>query len=410
MPTTTKKTTTNNGPRAALAKLDDARTLLTTISTALEREHARRTSDLNQPQVGWRHYGDAGRLLEELKTVADLLGIPRNEVIERTWLPRLRDTRRRPTGGGRRRPRPLHRLRRRIHDRLRAGNVAGSFHFGNLRKDHDHGDQDEDHDEEDQHEEDDGRQAGHAEEDGDEAGRDEDQRQDARDEARGEDEGRGRQEAVGSRRGGEGAGRSEGAAQRQDDDRTAWRPRGTGPAPAARRPTRRCTPPSCGRSTRRGTTPASPRPTVVCSPSTSRRRIADATEDCRRRCRQRDRPTAVQRAIDEGYRVARAIDADDLVEVLLAIADAARPAGGQPGRPGGGRRSRGTSSPGGYPRRPTFATCGRSLVGRGSSSRRPPPPPHGPTWANVAAGTRRPPTPLPRSHCSSRSPAPPSRP
>jgi hypothetical protein len=78
--TITKKPTTSAGPQAALARLDDARTLLTTISAALEREHAKRTSDLDTPRIGWRYFGDAARVLEELKTVADALGIERNEV------------------------------------------------------------------------------------------------------------------------------------------------------------------------------------------------------------------------------------------------------------------------------------------------------------------------------------------
>src|SRR5690606_19931942 len=78
--TITTKPTTSAGTHAALAKLDDARTLLTTISAALEREHEQRTSDLDNPRIGWRHYGDAARVLEELKTVADALGIARHEV------------------------------------------------------------------------------------------------------------------------------------------------------------------------------------------------------------------------------------------------------------------------------------------------------------------------------------------
>jgi hypothetical protein len=80
MPTITQKPTTSAGTHAALAKLDDARTLLTTISAALEREHAQRTDDLVTPAIGWRHYGDAARVLAELKVVADALGIARNEV------------------------------------------------------------------------------------------------------------------------------------------------------------------------------------------------------------------------------------------------------------------------------------------------------------------------------------------
>ena len=107
---------------------------------------------------------------------------------------------------------------------------------------------------------------------------------------------------------------------------------------------------------------------------------------------------AVQRAIDEGYR-SRVIDADDLVEVLLAIADALDP----PSRtPRGGRRSRHVRPIRAHdaPRSPRAGVL--SLVGE--VVKRPPPPPHGPTWANVANGTRRV-RPGPAAHriCSSRS-------
>lgn len=80
MPTTTKNTRSGDGPRAALARLEDARTLLTTISTALETEIARRTDDVEQQRTGWTHYGDAARLHEDLKAVAEQLQIQRNEV------------------------------------------------------------------------------------------------------------------------------------------------------------------------------------------------------------------------------------------------------------------------------------------------------------------------------------------
>ena len=76
----TKKTTPDAGPRATLAKLEDARALLTTIRQSLDREILKRADDVGNPGVGWKNFGEAARLLEELKTVGDLLGMGRNEV------------------------------------------------------------------------------------------------------------------------------------------------------------------------------------------------------------------------------------------------------------------------------------------------------------------------------------------
>ncbi|MEO2031505.1 MAG: hypothetical protein ABGZ35_05425 [Planctomycetaceae bacterium] len=82
MPKITKKTKGEDGPRAAIAKLEDARALLTTIRQALDKEILERTDDLSRPGLGWTHFGDAARLLEELKDVGHLLLIDRNEVLD----------------------------------------------------------------------------------------------------------------------------------------------------------------------------------------------------------------------------------------------------------------------------------------------------------------------------------------
>ncbi|MEQ9588042.1 MAG: hypothetical protein RJS97_08820 [Parvibaculaceae bacterium] len=79
MPKITKKTKREDGPRAAVAKLEDARALLTKISQALDNTILERTND---PGAGWAYFGDAGRLFEELKNVGELLGIARNEVLD----------------------------------------------------------------------------------------------------------------------------------------------------------------------------------------------------------------------------------------------------------------------------------------------------------------------------------------
>ena len=76
----TKKTTPDAGPRATLAKLEDARSLITTIRQSLDREILKRADGVGKSDVGWTHFGDAARLLEELKAVGDLLGMGRNEV------------------------------------------------------------------------------------------------------------------------------------------------------------------------------------------------------------------------------------------------------------------------------------------------------------------------------------------
>ena len=81
MPKITKKTARDAGPRAAVAKLEDARALLTTIRHALGSEILRRADDISKPEQGWAHFVDAARLFEELKTFGELLGIDRNEVI-----------------------------------------------------------------------------------------------------------------------------------------------------------------------------------------------------------------------------------------------------------------------------------------------------------------------------------------
>ncbi|HSG71770.1 MAG TPA: hypothetical protein VLA12_15215 [Planctomycetaceae bacterium] len=75
MPTILKRTKTENGPQATLAKYEDACTLLDAIRNKLEERMQ------NQPGPGWSDFGDAGRLLEDLKNVGDWLGIARNEVI-----------------------------------------------------------------------------------------------------------------------------------------------------------------------------------------------------------------------------------------------------------------------------------------------------------------------------------------
>ncbi|MDA0207670.1 MAG: hypothetical protein O2795_20340 [Acidobacteria bacterium] len=82
MPKVTKKTKREDGPRAAVAKLEDARTLLTRIRQALDNEILKRTDGLSRPGLGWTHFGDAGHLFEELKNVGELLGIDRNEVFD----------------------------------------------------------------------------------------------------------------------------------------------------------------------------------------------------------------------------------------------------------------------------------------------------------------------------------------
>ncbi len=82
MPKITKKTQREDGPRATVAKLEDARTLLARMRQALDKEILKRTDDLNRPGSGWAHFGDAARLLEELKEVGHLLLIDRNEVID----------------------------------------------------------------------------------------------------------------------------------------------------------------------------------------------------------------------------------------------------------------------------------------------------------------------------------------
>jgi len=82
MPKITKRTKREDGPRAAIAKLEDARALLTTIRQALDKEVLERTDDLSRPGLGWTHFGDAARLLEELKDVGHLLLIDRNEVLD----------------------------------------------------------------------------------------------------------------------------------------------------------------------------------------------------------------------------------------------------------------------------------------------------------------------------------------
>ena len=82
MPKITKKTKREHGPRAAVAKLEDARALLTRIRQALDNEILERSDDLNRPGIGWKHFGDAGRLFEEFKSIGELLGIDRNEVFD----------------------------------------------------------------------------------------------------------------------------------------------------------------------------------------------------------------------------------------------------------------------------------------------------------------------------------------
>ena len=82
MPTINKKPTRDAGPRAAVAKLEDARALLTTIRQSLDREILKRTDDLGSTGVGWKHFADAARLFEELKDLGHLLLIDRNEVMD----------------------------------------------------------------------------------------------------------------------------------------------------------------------------------------------------------------------------------------------------------------------------------------------------------------------------------------
>ncbi len=58
----TKKTTLNAGPRATLAKLEDARALLSTVRQSLDGEILKRADDVGRHGVGWTHFGDAARL------------------------------------------------------------------------------------------------------------------------------------------------------------------------------------------------------------------------------------------------------------------------------------------------------------------------------------------------------------
>jgi len=87
MPKITKKTQREYGPRATIAKLEDARALMTTIRQTLDKEILKRTDDLSRPGSGWTYFGDAGRLLEELKNIGELLGIDRNEVCDELSCP-----------------------------------------------------------------------------------------------------------------------------------------------------------------------------------------------------------------------------------------------------------------------------------------------------------------------------------
>jgi len=61
-----------------LVKYEDARSLLNRIREALDAE----ILDRNQNARGWSHYGDACRLLEELKELGHLFHIDRNEVAD----------------------------------------------------------------------------------------------------------------------------------------------------------------------------------------------------------------------------------------------------------------------------------------------------------------------------------------
>lgn len=82
MPKISKKTTRDAGPKATLVKLEDARTLLATLQRALDTEINERKADLARARTGWTHFGDAARLLEELKDVGHLLLVDRNEVLD----------------------------------------------------------------------------------------------------------------------------------------------------------------------------------------------------------------------------------------------------------------------------------------------------------------------------------------
>lgn len=80
MPKILSKPKRDAGPQATLCKLEDARTLITRIREAIDREIDRRVDDRGRADVGWKHFGDAARLLEELKDVGHWLLIDRNEV------------------------------------------------------------------------------------------------------------------------------------------------------------------------------------------------------------------------------------------------------------------------------------------------------------------------------------------
>ena len=80
MPRIRKKPPGGDALLATVAKLQDARTLLVRMQRALDREIRDRKRDVGKTGIGWTHYGDAGRLLEELKEVGHLLMIDRNEV------------------------------------------------------------------------------------------------------------------------------------------------------------------------------------------------------------------------------------------------------------------------------------------------------------------------------------------
>ena len=80
MPRIRKKTRCEDRPRATISKLEDVHTLLANIRRALDREIRERMNDLDDAAIGWTHFGDAARLLEELKEVGHLLMIDRNEV------------------------------------------------------------------------------------------------------------------------------------------------------------------------------------------------------------------------------------------------------------------------------------------------------------------------------------------
>ena len=80
MPRMRKKTRREDGPRATITKLEDARTLLARMRRALDKEILERADDLDDAEVGWTHFGAAARLREDLKEVGQLLLIDRNEV------------------------------------------------------------------------------------------------------------------------------------------------------------------------------------------------------------------------------------------------------------------------------------------------------------------------------------------